>query len=165
LAGKIASQGQTKVQLILEDGSTYNTQGDLRFADVTVDQTTGSQVIRAQFANPDSLLLPGMFVRARLAQGTQQNAMLVPQRAVSRDERGNPMVMVVGAGNKMEVRLLQSARTSGSDWVVTSGLRTGDKVIVEGGMLLRAGMPVTPQLWNPNAAAAAPASAAKAGQH
>jgi len=140
----------------------------LRFADVTVDQTTGSQVIRALFPNPDGLLMPGMFVRARLVEGTQQNAMLVPQRAVGRDERGNPTVMVVGTDNKVEVRPLQSGRTSGSDWVVTAGLRPGDKVIVEGGMMLRPGMPVTPQPWNPNApqgqGAANPSSQAPSSQ-
>jgi len=168
LAGKIARDGNAKVQLILEDGSTYAPLGALRFADVTVDQTTGSQVIRALFPNPDGLLMPGMFVRARLVEGTQQNAMLVPQRAVGRDERGNPTVMVVGTDNKVEVRPLQSGRTSGSDWVVTAGLRPGDKVIVEGGMMLRPGMPVTPQPWNPNApqgqGAANPSSQAPSSQ-
>jgi membrane fusion protein, multidrug efflux system len=168
LAGKIARDGNAKVQLILEDGSTYAPLGALRFADVTVDQTTGSQVIRALFPNPDGLLMPGMFVRARLVEGTQQNAMLVPQRAVGRDERGNPTVMIVGTDNKVEVRPLQSGRTSGSDWVVTAGLRPGDKVIVEGGMMLRPGMPVTPQPWNPNApqgqGAANPSSQAPSSQ-
>lgn len=162
LAGKISRDGNAKVQLILEDGTTYGPQGELRFADVTVDQATGSQVIRALFPNPDGLLMPGMFVRARLVEGTQQNAMLVPQRAVSRDERGNPIVMVVGAGNKIEVRPLQTGRTSGENWVVTGGLKPGDKVIVEGAMLLRPGMPVTPQPFNPNAKPAQPGAAAPA---
>ncbi|MHA6717963.1 efflux RND transporter periplasmic adaptor subunit [Sphingomonas sp. RS6] len=151
MAGKIARDGNAKVKLILEDGSTYGPQGTLRFADVTVDETTGSQVIRALFPNPDGLLLPGMFVRAHLVEGTQQNAMLVPQRAVSRDERGNPIVLVVGAQNKIEPRPIQTSRTAGENWVVTGGLKPGDKVIVEGAMMLRPGMPVTPQPWDPNA--------------
>ncbi|KTF69994.1 efflux RND transporter periplasmic adaptor subunit [Sphingomonas sp. HT-1] len=151
MAGQVARDGNAKVALKLEDGSDYGPQGTLRFADVTVDETTGSQVIRALFPNPNGLLLPGMFVRARIVEGTQQNAMLVPQRAVSRDERGNPTVLVVGAENKIEPRPIQTSRTAGDAWIVTSGLKPGDKVIVEGAMMLRPGMPVTPQPWNPNA--------------
>ncbi|MET3711344.1 membrane fusion protein (multidrug efflux system) [Sphingomonas trueperi] len=151
MAGQVARDGKAKVAVTLEDGSAYGPQGTLRFADVTVDETTGSQVIRALFPNPNGLLLPGMFVRARLVEGTQQNAMLVPQRAVSRDERGNPTVLIVGAENKIEPRPIQTSRTAGDSWIVTSGLKPGDKVIVEGAMMLRPGMPVTPQPWNPNA--------------
>ncbi|WP_084582594.1 efflux RND transporter periplasmic adaptor subunit [Sphingomonas azotifigens] len=151
LAGQVARDGNAKVAVTLEDGNPYGPQGTLRFADVTVDQTTGSQVIRALFPNPNGLLLPGMFVRAHLVEGTQQNAMLVPQRAVSRDERGMPVVLVVGAQNKIEPRPIQTSRTAGDSWIVTSGLKPGDKVIVEGAMMLRPGMPVTPQPWNPNA--------------
>lgn len=150
MAGEVARDRNAKVRLILEDGSTYGSQGELRFADVTVDQATGSQVIRALFPNPDGLLLPGMYARARLVEGTRQSAMLVPQRAVSRDERGNPIVMVVGAQNKIEPRPLQNGRTSGENWIVTGGLRPGDKVIVEGAMMLRPGMPVTPLPWTPD---------------
>jgi membrane fusion protein (multidrug efflux system) len=157
MAGEIARDHNAKVRLILEDGSTYGAQGELRFADVTVDQATGSQVIRALFPNPDGLLLPGMYARARLVEGMRQSAMLVPQRAVSRDERGNPIVMVVGAGNKIEPRPLQNSRTSGENWIVTGGLRPGDKVIVEGAMMLRPGMQVTPQPWTPDAPPGAPA--------
>lgn len=151
MAGSVARDRNTKVQLVLEDGSSYGPQGELRFADVTVDPQTGSQVIRALFPNSDGLLLPGMYVRAKLVEGTRQSAILVPQRAVSRDERGNALVMVVGAGNKIEPRPLQSNRTSGDNWIVTGGLKPGDKVIVEGAMLLQPGMPVTPQPWKPQA--------------
>jgi len=151
MAGQVARDGNAKVALTLEDGTNYGPQGTMRFADVTVDETTGSQVIRALFPNPNGLLLPGMFARARLVEGTQQNAMLVPQRAVSRDERGNPTVLVVGAENKIEPRPIQTSRTAGDAWIVTGGLKPGDKVIVEGAMMLRPGMPVTPQPWNPNA--------------
>jgi membrane fusion protein (multidrug efflux system) len=151
MAGQVARDGNAKVALTLEDGTPYGPQGTMRFADVTVDETTGSQVIRALFPNPNGLLLPGMFARARLVEGTQQNAMLVPQRAVSRDERGNPTVLVVGAENKIEPRPIQTSRTAGDAWIVTGGVKPGDKVIVEGAMMLRPGMPVTPQPWNPNA--------------
>lgn len=156
LAGQVTGGGQARVRLKLEDGSTYGPEGTLRFADVTVDPNTGSQTIRAQFANPDGLLQPGMYVRAQLAQGTQRQGMLVPQRGVGRDERGNATALVVGPGNKVESRVIKSDRVIGDAWLVTSGLKPGDKVIVEGAMMLRPGMPVTPQPWNPNANPAAP---------
>jgi len=151
LSGQLTRDGNARVKLKLEDGSEYGPQGTLRFADVTVDPTTGSQVIRALFPNPNGLLLPGMFVRAALVEGTQANGMLVPQRAVSRDEKGQATVMVVGAGNKAEPRTLQTNRAIGDNWLVTGGLNPGDKVIVEGGMMLRPGMPVQGKPWNPNA--------------
>jgi len=156
LSGQVASEGQARVKLKLEDGSTYGPEGTLRFADVTVDPNTGSQTIRAQFANPNGLLQPGMYVRAQLAQGTQLQGMLVPQRGVGRDERGNATALVVGQGNKVEPRVIQTERVIGDAWLVTGGLKPGDKVIVEGAMMLRPGMPVTPQPWNPNAKPAAP---------
>ena len=156
LAGQVARDGNARVKLLLEDGSAYGPEGTLRFADVTVDPTTGSQVIRALFANPNGLLLPGMYVRARLVEGTQTRAMLVPQRAVSRDERGNATAMVVGRDNKVQPRTLQTSRTIGDSWLVTGGIRPGDRVIVEGGANLRPGMPVRPSPWNPNAKPAAP---------
>jgi membrane fusion protein (multidrug efflux system) len=156
LAGQVTGGGQARVRLKLEDGSTYGPEGTLRFADVTVDPNTGSQTIRAQFANPDGLLQPGMYVRAQVAQGTQRQGMLVPQRGVGRDERGNATALVVGPGNKVEPRVIKTDRVIGDAWLVTSGLKPGDKVIVEGAMMLRPGMPVTPQPWNPNANPAAP---------
>ncbi|VVT20162.1 multidrug efflux system [Sphingomonas sp. EC-HK361] len=164
LAGQVSRDGNARVKLLLEDGTAYGPEGTLRFADVTVDPTTGSQTIRAIFPNPNGLLLPGMFVRARLGQGTQQSALLVPQRAVSRDEKGKATVMVVGAGNKVEPRTLETSRTSGDNWIVTGGLKPGDKVIVEGGMMLRPGMPVKPAPWNPNAKPAAAPQGAPGGQ-
>jgi membrane fusion protein (multidrug efflux system) len=151
LSGQLTRDGNAHVKLKLEDGSEYGPQGTLRFADVTVDPTTGSQVIRALFPNPNGLLLPGMFVRASLVEGTQANGMLVPQRAVSRDEKGLATVMVIGAGNKVEVRTLQTSRAIGDNWLATSGIKSGDKIIVEGGMMLRPGMPVQGKPWNPNA--------------
>ncbi|WP_343527065.1 efflux RND transporter periplasmic adaptor subunit [Sphingomonas sp.] len=151
MSGQLTRDGNARVKLKLEDGSDYGPQGTLRFADVTVDPTTGSQVIRALFPNPHGLLLPGMFVRASLVEGTQSHAFLVPQRAVSRDEKGQATVMVIGAGNKVEVRTLQATRSIGDSWLVNSGLKAGDKIIVEGGMLLRPGMPVQGKPWDPNA--------------
>ncbi len=143
-AGDLSRGGQAaRVRLKLEDGSTYPVEGTLQFADVTVDPTSGSQVIRARFPNPRGLLLPGMYVRAELVQGTQGDALLVPQRAVSRDERGNPTTMVVGNDGKVQLRTLTAPRTIGTNWMVTSGLKAGDKVIVEGGGgMLRPGAPV-----------------------
>jgi len=113
---------------------------------VTVDPATGSQTIRAVFPNPQHLLLPGMFVRGRVTQGVQSNGILVPQRAVGRDERGPPTVLVVGKNNMSELRVLQADRAVGDSWLVTAGLKRGDKVIVDAGPLVRPGIPVKPQL-------------------
>jgi membrane fusion protein (multidrug efflux system) len=148
LAGQL-SPDRAPVRLILETGSVYPVVGTLSASDVTVDPTTGSQTIRAVFANPQHLLLPGMFVRARLAQGTQTRGMLVPEAAVTRDPRGRPTVLVVGAGNKATVRIIQTGQSVGNNWLVTAGLKPGEKVIVEAGPLLQPGAPVTPQPWHP----------------
>ena len=147
LSGQL-SNSSPPVHLQLETGSTYPLVGTLSFAEVTVDQTTGSQTIRAVFPNPQHILLPGMFVRAELAQGIQPRGILVPQRAVSRDERGRPTVLAVGKNNMAELRIIQADRTVGDNWLVTGGLKPGDQVIVEGGPLLRPGVPVKPQPWH-----------------
>jgi membrane fusion protein (multidrug efflux system) len=161
LQGSVAGASVTAhVRLKLEDGTTYPIEGKLQFADVTVDPTTGSQTIRATFPNPQRLLLPGMYVRAEIVDGTRQNALLVPQRAVSRDEKGEPTVMVVGAGDKVEIRQLTTNRTAGDNWIVTDGLKPGDRVIIEGGMLLRPGVQVkaTPYTGTPAPAGGVPAA-------
>ncbi|MEG3164496.1 efflux RND transporter periplasmic adaptor subunit [Sphingomonas sp. PB2P19] len=164
-SGQLTGGGDgARVQLILPNGQTYPIEGRLQFADVTVDSTTGAVTLRASFPNPNGLLLPGMYVRAKLVQGTQANAILVPQRAVSRDERGNPTVMVVGADNKVAPRTLVTTQTQGDNWIVTSGVKPGDKIIVEGGMLLRPGMTVKATPWNPNAKPAAAGAAPAQGQ-
>lgn len=142
MAGDLASDGAARVQLKLEDGSTYPVEGTMKFADVTVDAATGSQTIRALFANPRALLLPGMFVRAELVEGTRSNAMLVPQRGVTRDERGQPVALVVGQDGKLEPRILTAPRTVGTNWLVTGGLKPGDRVVVEGAQNLQPGTPV-----------------------
>jgi membrane fusion protein (multidrug efflux system) len=145
LAGDLA-RDTAPVRLRLENGSMYPAEGTLRFADVTVDQATGSQTIRAVFPNPQHLLLPGMFVRGQISQGVQSRGILVPQRAVSRDERGRPTVLVVGKNNMSELRVVQADRTVGESWLVTAGLKPGEKVIVDAGPLVRPGIPVKPQL-------------------
>jgi membrane fusion protein (multidrug efflux system) len=163
LKGEVARAGTTQVRIKLETGSMYGQTGTLRFADVTVSPTTGSQTIRAIVPNGAGLLLPGMFVRAALPEGTQTRALLVPQRAVSRDEKGQATVMIVGKDNKAEPRVIQTSRAQGDNWIVTGGLKPGDKVIVEGGMMLRPGMPVQAKPWDPNATpAAAPPPAGQA---
>jgi membrane fusion protein (multidrug efflux system) len=145
-AGRISSNN-APVNLKLETGTIYPQTGTLSFEDVTVDPATGSQTIRAVFPNPHHLLLPGMFVRGQLTQAVQSHGMLVPQRAVSRDERGRPTVLVVGNNNVSELRVIEAERSVGDSWLVTAGLRPGDKVIVEGGPLIQPGMSVKPQLW------------------
>jgi membrane fusion protein (multidrug efflux system) len=154
LAGDLSrGSGAARVRLKLENGSTYPQEGTLRFTDVTVDPTTGSQVVRAVFANPQNLLLPGMFARAELVEGTKANGLLVPLRAVQRDEKGNPTTMVVGPDGKLQPRQLTAPRTVGDSWLVTAGLKPGDKVVMEGGMMLRPGMQVKALPYNPKAAA------------
>ncbi|CAN5669215.1 multidrug efflux RND transporter periplasmic adaptor subunit MexA [soil metagenome] len=163
LAGQLSRGGQAaRVRLRLEDGSLYPIEGTLQFTDVSVDPATGTQTIRAVFPNPRGLLLPGMYVRAELVEGTEAAAILVPQRAVSRDEKGQPTVLVVGKGGKIEQRVLTAPRAVGENWLVTAGLKPGDKVIVEGASMLRPGTPVTAVPWNPNAKPAAPAAPAQA---
>ncbi|MEE4451405.1 efflux RND transporter periplasmic adaptor subunit [Novosphingobium resinovorum] len=163
LAGDLTSAGgNVAVKLKLEDGTTYPQEGVLKFTDVTVDPTTGSQIIRAQFPNPRGLLLPGMYVRAEFAQATKANGLLVPQVAVSRDEKGQPTVLVVGAQNKLEMRKVTAPRTVGQDWLVTGGLKAGDKVVVDGAQMLRPGVPVKPVAPQGQKAAGAPAGAAAA---
>src|SRR3954447_20227446 len=149
IAGRLSNQ-TAPVRLKLESGSMYPVSGTLSFADVTVDPTTGSQTIRAVFPNPQHLLLPGMFVRGQLNEGVQARGIVVPQRAVSRDERGRPTVIVIGKNNLAEVRVIEADRSVGANWLVTGGLQPGDKVIVDAGPLLRPGVPVKPQLSRGN---------------
>lgn len=134
--------GQAKVVLVLEDGREYGEPGTLQFADVSVDPTTGSISLRALFPNPRRELLPGMFVRARIEEGTHEGALLVPQRAVTRDQAGRPMALVVSAANKVERRQLAADREIGDAWLVTDGIAAGDRVIVEGLQKVRPGSDV-----------------------
>jgi membrane fusion protein, multidrug efflux system len=120
------------VHLILEDGTEYPEKGTLQFSEVSVDQGTGSVTLRAVFPNPRQVLLPGMFVRAQVEEGVNQQAILVPQRGVTRNQQGQPTALVVGANNKVELRTLHTERTIGENWLVTGGLSAGDKVIIDG---------------------------------
>ncbi len=134
--------GTTKVKLLLGDGSTYAEEGTLEFAEVAVDEATGTVTLRAQFPNANDTLLPGMYVRAVLDQAVATKAILAPQQGVGRDAKGNPTAMVVGAGDQVELRQLAADRTVGSRWLVTSGLAAGDRLIVEGLNKIEPGMPV-----------------------
>lgn len=163
-AGRLQrSAAAVPVRLVLEDGSLYAAEGRLAFSEVTVDPDTGSVTLRAQFPNPKGELLPGMYVRARLEQGTQGDAILVPHAALSRDARGNALVMTVNADNKVEPRIVKAEQSLGAQWVVTEGLAGGDRVIVEGLQKVRPGAQV--QAVDAAAAAAAaptpPAAAAR----
>ncbi len=130
------------VRLKLEDGSDYPQEGKLQFADVTVDQTTGAVTLRAIFPNPSGVLLPGMFVRAEVAEGVVPSGLLAPQQGVSRDERGRPTALVVGADGKAQLRSLQLGQAVGDQWLVTSGLKAGDRLIVQGLQKVKAGQAV-----------------------
>jgi membrane fusion protein (multidrug efflux system) len=130
---------QNKVQLILEDGATYSLEGTLEFRDVSVDPTTGSVILRAVFPNPNGVLLPGMFVRAVVKEGVNGQAILIPQQAVARNPKGDPVALIVGAGGKVEQRMLNLDRALGDQWLVASGLAPGDRVITEGLQNVRPG--------------------------
>ncbi len=136
--------GSTAVKLILPDGSTYAQAGTLEFAEVAVDEATGTVTLRAKFPNPDETLLPGMYVRAQLEEAVDQDAILAPQQGVTHDPKGAATAMVVGADNKVEVRTLAADRAIGDRWLVESGLKVGDKLIVEGLNKIGPGMTVHP---------------------
>ncbi|MCA8424835.1 efflux RND transporter periplasmic adaptor subunit [Burkholderia seminalis] len=166
---KTSGPGAAKVSLILEDGKTYSEAGKLQFSDVTVDQTTGSVTIRAVFPNPGRVLLPGMFVRARIEEGVNENAFLVPQIGVTHDQKGQAIALVVNASNKVEPRPLKTTGMQGQNWIVEGGLQAGDHVIVQGGEKVRPGAPVktveaqlapAPDAASAVAAGATPASTA-----
>ena len=133
-----------QVRLKLPDGSFYGFTGTVQFSEVLVDQTTGTVTLRARFANPQSLLLPGMSVTAQFAQAIDTSAFLVPQQAVSRDPQGNASVFVVGPGNRAVQRVVVADRTQGTYWVVTQGLSAGEKVITQGTANLKDGAQIKP---------------------
>jgi len=157
-AGKLQA-GSTTVKLKLGDGTVYDKEGTLEFAEVAVDQATGTVTLRATFPNPDDTLLPGMYVRAVLDQGVATTAILAPQQGITRDPKGNATAMVIGAGDKVDVRTLVTERAIGDRWLVTSGLAAGDRLIVEGLNKIGPGMPVKPV----DIAAGPPASGAGVG--
>lgn len=144
--GKLQQEnGKAKVELVTNDGLKYPQNGTLEFSDVTVDQTTGSITLRAIFPNPDHTLLPGMFVRARLEEGVNPDAILVPQQGVTRTPRGDASAMVVGEGDKVEVRQITATQAIGDKWLVTEGLKTGDRVIISGLQKVKPGVQVKAQ--------------------
>jgi membrane fusion protein (multidrug efflux system) len=166
LGGGTLQAGSTKVKLKLGDGTIYDKDGTLEFAEVAVDEATGTVTLRATFPNPDDTLLPGMYVRAVLDQAVATTAILAPQQGVTRDPKGNATALVVGAGDKVEVRTLVAERAIGDRWLVTSGLSAGDRLIVEGLNKVGPGMPVKPTEVSatpkPAGSASAPTAAAPA---
>jgi membrane fusion protein (multidrug efflux system) len=135
-------ENQSKVRLLLEDGTTYPQEGTLQYRDVTVDSTTGSVTLRVIVPNPKGHLLPGMFLRAVVQEGINNEAILIPQQAVSRDQRGNPFALIVDGEGKVAQRMLTLDRAIGDRWLVTSGLAPGERVIVEGMQKVRPGAAV-----------------------
>ena len=133
---------QRKVKIILEDGTPYPLEGTLQFQDVTVNQSTGTVILRAVFPNPGNVLLPGMFVRGVAKEGVDERAILIPQQAVTRDPKGNPLTLIVDGQGKVQQRQITIDRAMGDQWLVTDGLAAGEKVIIEGIQKVRPGAAV-----------------------
>jgi membrane fusion protein (multidrug efflux system) len=144
LAGGGATAMRAKVRLRLDDDSEYPHDGTLEFSEVTADPATGTVTLRLRFPNPDGMLLPGMFVRAEVTQASQSNIFLVPQSALTRDARGNAVVFLVDANNHAELRKITAERTLGDKWVVTAGLKRGEKLITQGIGRIKPGLPIHP---------------------
>lgn len=136
--------GTAKVTLTMEDGNTYKQPGELQFAQVNVDQNTGTVLVRAFFPNPDHLLLPGMYVHAQVDEGDNKNGVLVPQQAVSHNQHGDATVMLINNQNIVSQQVIDTSENLGTYWVVTSGLKPGDRVVVDGLLNAVAGKAVTP---------------------
>ncbi len=159
-SGALKSEGNAaRIQLVLEDGSTYAHEGKLQFAGVTVNTTTGAVTLRALVPNPERLLMPGMYVRARLDKGTDPEALLVPQPGIGRDNTGKATALVVNAENKVEQRKVEVSEAIGTNWRVTDGLKAGERVVVEGSGKVRPGQSVRVVDVQPIAGSAAPAAA------
>jgi membrane fusion protein (multidrug efflux system) len=146
---KQTADSQAEAKLILEDGAIYESTGKLQFTEVTVDSGTGSVTMRAVFPNPDNTLLPGMFVRERLEQGIDEHGLLVPQRALTHNQRGEAMVTVVGPDNKAIQRIVKTERAIGDQWLVSEGVTAGDKIIVTGIQGVKSGDTVHPHALTP----------------
>lgn len=158
-AGRLAAGNNVPVTILLEDGTRYAAQGRLQFADVSVDPNTGGFLLRVIVPNPKEMLLPGMYVRAVVASGVRGNALLVPQRAITRDPKGNTSALVVGADGKVLLRQVKVSSTLGDRWLVEEGLSPGERVVVEGLQKIRPGAAVAAA----EAGAAPPPGAAPAG--
>jgi membrane fusion protein (multidrug efflux system) len=133
---------QTRVKLLLEDGTPYPLEGSVKFSDVTVDPSSGSFILRMVFPNPKQILLPGMYVRAIVQEGEVDHAILVPQQGVSRDPKGNPVALIVDGEGKVQQRMITVDRAIGDKWLITDGLKPGDRLIVEGMQKVRPGASV-----------------------
>ncbi len=146
-AGQLTHGGadSARVQLILPNGKTYPIEGELQFSDVTVDTASGSVVIRVSFPNPDGVLLPGMYVRARLVQGINPKAILAPQQGITHNDHGDAVALVVNKQDKIEQREVTLGQAVGNKWVVSNGLTPGDRLIVEGQLMLKPGAQVQPR--------------------
>jgi len=142
-SGRLGSAGSAPVRVVLADGTPWPSPGRLDFADIDVNEATGTVTLRVTVPNPHGDLLPGLFVKAQLAQGIVRNGILVPQAAVSRDQRGDAVVLVVGHDNVIQPRTVTTATTFGSNWLVTAGLRAGERVVVAGQLTARPGTHVT----------------------
>jgi membrane fusion protein (multidrug efflux system) len=160
-AGNGGSKTEARVTLVTEDGQTYPQAGKLLFSDVSVDESTGSVSMRAEFPNPNRVLLPGMYVRTRLEQGVSDAAITVPQQAIVRSNEGSS-VLVVGADNKLVSQPVTANANDGQNWVVSSGLKGGERIVVEGFQKAKPGATVNPQPWKGPAVATPPAPAAAA---
>lgn len=154
--GKLDQSNNTQVKLKLEDGSSYPIQGQLTLSDASVDPETGSVTLRAVFANPNNLLLPGMFATAQIVQGVIPNAFLVPQAAVNRLPTGQAVAMLVNSKNMVESRPIETVGTQGANWIVSKGINNGDKIIIEGVAKVKEGATVTPKAIRTSAASATP---------
>jgi len=148
---KTSGDNQAAVTLTLEDASEYELGGRLQFSEVTVDEGTGSVMMRAVFPNPKKILLPGMFVTAHLEEGFVENGILVPQQGVTHDPHGEATALVVNPGNQVELRVLKISRTIGDKWLVTDGVQAGDRVIVDGVQKTAPGATVEPKEVSPGA--------------
>jgi membrane fusion protein (multidrug efflux system) len=141
--------GKAQVKIQLEDGTDYVHAGTLEFSEVTVDEGTGSVTLRALLPNPERLLLPGMFVREEIQEGVREGAVLAPQQGISHDQKGAPNALVVDPDNTVELRTLVTDRAIGDQWLVTSGLKPGDRIIVEGIQFAKPGTKVVPEEYRP----------------
>ncbi|WP_312527223.1 efflux RND transporter periplasmic adaptor subunit [Paracoccus sp. (in: a-proteobacteria)] len=164
-AGQIVATapGEARVRLIYDDGTLYDKAGKLLFSEATVDPLTGQVTMRGEFPNPDGELLPGLYVRISIEQAVAEAALAIPQMSVQRDQQGNAYVYVINGENKAERRSITLSRTLGPRWIVLSGLKAGDKVVVEGAQKLYPDAEVVPEPWNDADAAAAAAAEAAVG--
>ena len=160
--GNLTNSNNTRVQLTLEDGSDYPIEGQLAFSDASVNPETGTVTLRAVFSNPNHLLLPGMYTTAKISQGILPNAYLIPQAAVSRLPTGQAVAMVANSKGIVESRPITTSGVQGNNWIVTNGLKVGDKVIVDGIAKVKEGQQVSVKPYQPQAKAAPAAAEQKA---